>query len=149
MSVTTKITGGALNISYSRTDTNNAYRRFDAFGIRPNRTTDSADVLIINRFLVEVIDAEVPFSITAIELFPTRPDKGMVGWASLVLNQSLVLNSVAFHTRLHGDRLRLVYPIREFGSDNRVTLFHPITREVGDYFEQAVTEKMMDLMRQA
>jgi hypothetical protein len=65
--ITTRITGGSLDISQSVTDSTYAYRRFDAFAIRANRTTDSAEQLNITRFLVEVSEAAVPFQITSIE----------------------------------------------------------------------------------
>jgi len=49
------IVGGGTNWSFSVTETNQAYHRFDAFGIRPNSLETSADSFDIAEFKVEVV----------------------------------------------------------------------------------------------
>jgi hypothetical protein len=61
-----QITGGSLNVTHTATDTGYLYRRFDAFGIRPNRSFDSAEQFTFSRFAVEVIEPTTPFSITSV-----------------------------------------------------------------------------------
>ena len=71
---TAAITGGGTNWSHSITDTNFAYHRFDAFGIRPNSLETSVDSFTIPEFLVEVSQGAVsvvPFNITSVESLGT------------------------------------------------------------------------------
>ncbi|HEY1717775.1 MAG TPA: hypothetical protein VGH42_05695 [Verrucomicrobiae bacterium] len=53
--ITNSITGGGTNWTFSVTETNFAYHRFDAFGIRPNSLETSADSFIVPNFKVEVL----------------------------------------------------------------------------------------------
>jgi hypothetical protein len=55
MDITARISGGSLDLSHAQTDGTYAYRRFDSFAIRANRTTDSAERLNVARFKIEVI----------------------------------------------------------------------------------------------
>ncbi|MFM2294437.1 MAG: hypothetical protein RLZZ350_850, partial [Verrucomicrobiota bacterium] len=60
VSLTASVTGGALaNVTVTKSDTNYLYRRFDAFAIRANRTTDSATAIAFSEFKVEVANAAV------------------------------------------------------------------------------------------
>lgn len=56
VNVGTSISGGGTNWSYSVTDTNYAYPRFDAFGIRPN-TLETTATFSFSEFKVEVLTA--------------------------------------------------------------------------------------------
>jgi hypothetical protein len=63
--ITNSITGGGTNWTFSVTETNFAYHRFDAFGIRPNSLETTADGFGVPNFKVEVIAGPaVPTSIT-------------------------------------------------------------------------------------
>ncbi|MEI9962611.1 MAG: hypothetical protein WDM76_16295 [Limisphaerales bacterium] len=57
--ITNSITGGGTNWTFSVTETNLAYHRFDAFGIRPNSIETSADSFDIAEFKVEVLAGPV------------------------------------------------------------------------------------------
>jgi hypothetical protein len=62
--ITNSITGGGTNWTFSVTETNFAYHRFDAFGMRPNSLETSADSFIVPNFTVEVLaGSSVPTSI--------------------------------------------------------------------------------------
>ena len=52
---TVTITGGGTNWTHSRVDTNYAYARFDAIGIRSASAASAADSFEISRLLVEVV----------------------------------------------------------------------------------------------
>lgn len=63
---TTRVTGGGLDVQHTEFDDTYHYRRFDAVGIRANRSWDSAETLNIRRLLVEVIEppaAPIPLNI--------------------------------------------------------------------------------------
>lgn len=55
VTITNSITGGGTNWTFSVTETNLAYHRFDAFAIRPNSLETSADSFNIPEFKVEVL----------------------------------------------------------------------------------------------
>jgi hypothetical protein len=79
---TTTISGGGTNWTFSSTDTNFAYHRFDSFGIRPSSLETTADQFTIPYFEVEVDQNPLaPFNITSI----THPTANSVvlTWASV------------------------------------------------------------------
>jgi len=82
--VSSAITGGGLAWAFSVTDTNLAYRRFDAFAIRPNSLETTADQFTFPEFKVEVLQAVIPpppFEITGIQV---RPDRAVeLTWESV------------------------------------------------------------------
>jgi hypothetical protein len=53
--ITTTITGGALNYTYATNDTTSAFHRFDAFGFRANSLETTADTFNFSQFKVEVV----------------------------------------------------------------------------------------------
>ena len=57
--VTTKFSGPGLNLSYTVTDTNYVYQRFDTIGIRANNAATTADLFHFAHFLVQVTNAPV------------------------------------------------------------------------------------------
>jgi hypothetical protein len=72
--VTAAISGGGTNWTWSVTDTNYAYHRFDSFGIRPNSLETSADSFTFPEFRVEVIQSAIPvapFKITNVSSLPS------------------------------------------------------------------------------
>jgi hypothetical protein len=84
--VTAAISGGGTNWSYSATETNLAYHRFDAFAIRPNSIETSADSFTFSQFIIEVTNGPValvsvaPFSITSVQTL--SPTAVKLTWAS-------------------------------------------------------------------
>jgi hypothetical protein len=81
LNIDARIAGGSLDSSVHVTDNLYAYRRFDSFGIRANRTTDSAEQLNFTRFKVEVIEAAVPPTITSFALLSA--DSAKITWSSI------------------------------------------------------------------
>ena len=82
ISLTTTITGGGSNWTFSVTDTNLAYHRFDAFAIRPNSLETSADSFTFPEFKVEVIRSAIsPFKITSFQLLD--PSSVALTWTSV------------------------------------------------------------------
>jgi len=77
------------------------------------------------------------FSITNIDIVPVKTTNGLVGFASLELNNSIYLGGIAIHERLDGTGLRLTYPTKRAGRTEK-NLYHPITKELSKALEQAV-----------
>lgn len=64
---------------------------------------------------------------------PIKPTNGLIGFASVLLDNSLYLGSIGIHTRLDGQGLRLTYPTK-----GTINVFHPTTKELSKIIEQAV-----------
>ena len=63
--ITNSIRGGGTNWTFSLTETNQSYHRFDAFAMRPNSIETSADSFNISELKVEVLAGPtIPDSIT-------------------------------------------------------------------------------------
>lgn len=82
--------------------------------------------------------------ITEIQIIPIKPKDGLVAFASLVLNRSLYLGSIAIMTRPAGG-YRLVYPTKKLG-EKGINLFHPINRDFAQAIENAVLKKFENVM---
>lgn len=79
--------------------------------------------------------------ITKIKIKKVIPDKGLVGFASCVIDDSLYLGNIAIFTRLgEKDRMRLVFPVKEV-KGKKIPVFYPLTAELYYLLEQAIVEK--------
>lgn len=83
-------------------------------------------------------------SVSEIQIIPIRPNGGLIGFASFVLDEKYYVGSVAVYTRLNGFGYRLVYPSKKIG-DKNINLFYPINSDVGSKIEEAVSEKVNEL----
>ncbi len=79
---TVDISGGDSEWTFTATETNFAYHRFDAFAIRPNSVQTSADKFTFPEFKVEVLQAGIPpFNITSMKFLP--PNSVVLTWQSV------------------------------------------------------------------
>lgn len=65
-------------------------------------------------------------TISEIQFYAVKPQDGMVGFVSFVLDGKFWMGSVAVFTRRDGGH-RLVYPTRKVAGQN-INVFHPINR---------------------
>jgi stage V sporulation protein G len=84
-------------------------------------------------------------TITEIQFVPVKPQDGLVGFASFVLDQKYFVGSVAVRTRLNGVGYRLVYPAKKVG-DKSFQTFHPIDLATGKEIEEKVSAKVYELL---
>lgn len=84
-----------------------------------------------------------PTTISEIQFYPVKPQDGLVGFVSFVLDGKFWMGSVAVFTRREGG-YRLVYPTRKVAGQN-INIFHPINQEVGLLVEQVVSEKVVEI----
>ena len=82
--------------------------------------------------------------ITEIQITPIKPKDGLVGFASVVLDNSLYLGFIGVYTRLDGLGYRLTYPTKKIG-DNSINIYHPINKEASKAIEQAVFKKLKEI----
>ncbi len=89
--------------------------------------------------------SQTPTKISEIQFVPVKPRDGHVGFVSFVIDGKFWIGSVAVYTRLDGTGYRLVYPTRKVGEKNLNT-FHPISSEVGRAMEEAVGNKVTEIL---
>ncbi|MEX0881585.1 MAG: septation protein SpoVG family protein [Candidatus Saccharimonadales bacterium] len=77
--------------------------------------------------------------VSEVNITPVKPNNGLVGIASVVIDGNLYLNSIAIYTKLEGS-YRLLYPTKIVGNRS-LGLFYPINREASKAIEDAVFKK--------
>ena len=82
--------------------------------------------------------------INEVQIIPIKPKDGVVAFASLVLDHSLYLSSIAIMTRPMGG-YRLVYPTKKLGARG-INIFHPINRGLAQFIEKEVMRKFEEVM---
>ncbi len=85
------------------------------------------------------------YKITEIQILPIKPRDGLVAFASLVINESLCLTSIGIHQKLDGTGYRLTYPTKLVGARN-MNLYHPITKDLSKVIEEAIFNKLKEVM---
>ena len=83
--------------------------------------------------------------ISEVNIILIKPRNGLIGFASLVINDALYLGSIGIHQKLNGNGYRLTYPTKKTGANN-MDIFHPINREAGKAIETAIFNKLNDVM---
>lgn len=82
--------------------------------------------------------------VTEVQIKVIKPKDGLLGFASLVLNNSLYLSSIGIYSRLDGFGYRITYPTKKVGNTD-LQIFHPITRQLSQEIELAVTNKAKEV----
>lgn len=85
--------------------------------------------------------------ISEVQIKPTKPKDGLIGFASLVIDNSLYLSSIGIFTRLNGQGYRITYPTKKVGSLD-MQIFHPISKELGMEIEKEVIKKAEDIFNE-
>lgn len=85
--------------------------------------------------------------ISEIQIIPVKPNNGLIGFTSFVLDGRYYVGSVAIFTRLNGVGYRLVYPAKKVGEKN-INIFYPINSLVGKTIEEEVNKKVDDLFNE-
>jgi stage V sporulation protein G len=83
--------------------------------------------------------------ITEVQISFIKPKDGLIAFASLVLNGQIYLGSIGIHKKLMQDDFRLTYPTKKT-CQNDLNIFHPIKREVSLAIENAIKQKMKEVM---
>ena len=82
--------------------------------------------------------------IAEVQITPIKPKDGLVGFASVVLENSLYLGSIGVYTRIDGSGYRITYPTKKIG-DNSINIYHPINKEASKAIERAVFKKLKEI----
>lgn len=83
--------------------------------------------------------------LSEIQIIPVKPQNGLVGFASFVLDNNLYLGSIGIVTRLNGG-YRLVYPTKKVGGRN-LNIFYPINKEFAQSVEDEIVEQFEEVMK--
>lgn len=81
--------------------------------------------------------------ISEINIVPVKPNNGLIGFVSCVLDDSYYIGSIAIYTKLDGG-YRLLFPTKVLG-DSQLHYHHPITKEMGEELKKAILEKVENL----
>lgn len=82
--------------------------------------------------------------ISEVNIVLIKPKNGLVGFASVVVDDALYLGSIAIHQKLNGG-FRLTYPTKNSGM-HQGNIFHPINGVAGKALESAIFKKLNDVM---
>ena len=80
--------------------------------------------------------------ISEVQIEFVKPNSGLIGFASLVIDGGIYISSIAIHTKLNGEGYRLTYP-----NKGSFTICHPINKKVSLEIEAAVFDKLKDVMK--
>lgn len=81
--------------------------------------------------------------VSEVNITPVKPNNGLIAIASVVLDDSIYLNSIAVYTKLDGS-YRLLYPTKQVGNKS-VGYHYPINRLTSRLIEDAVFKKCSEL----
>jgi len=84
--------------------------------------------------------------LSEIQIVPTKPKDGLVGFVSFVLNNQFFVGDIAIYTKVEGTGFRLVYPAKTLFNGLKINCFKPITKDAGEAIEQAVMAHFENLM---
>ena len=84
--------------------------------------------------------------ISEISIDLVKQKDGLIGFASLVLEESIYLGNIGIIKRLEEDNFRLTYPTRKVG-DKSFNIYYPINKEVGKKIEKAVNKRLKEVLK--
>jgi DNA-binding cell septation regulator SpoVG len=84
-------------------------------------------------------------AISEIQIIPVKPNKGLVAFASCVINDQFYAGDIAIYTRPNGEDYRLVYPCKVLPNGKKINCFHPINREAADHLKEQIVGVFLNL----
>lgn len=83
--------------------------------------------------------------ISEVQISFIKPQNGLIGFASLVINHGIYLSSIGIYKKLNDANFRLTYPTKKVG-ESSINIFHPINQQTGACIENAVFQKLKEVM---
>jgi stage V sporulation protein G len=74
----------------------------------------------------------------------TKPVNGLIGFASIVINDELYLGSIGIFTTLSGGH-RITYPTRKVGPTS-INISHPISKKAGEEIKSAILDRLDEIL---
>ena len=72
-------------------------------------------------------------------------DRGLVAWASCVINNSIYVNNIAIRRGREG-QLFLTFPAKKSRKDIKYFYFRPINKETKEIFDRAILDGFDDFL---
>lgn len=85
--------------------------------------------------------------ISEVNVTPVKPNNGLIAIASIVIDDSIYLNSIAVFTKLDGT-FRLLYPTKQIGGKS-VGYHYPINRPTSRLIENSIFKKCSELFQRS
>ena len=85
------------------------------------------------------------FEISEVQVFPVRPQDGLIAFASCILGGQIYIGNLGVYTKPDGSGIRLVFPVKTLPNGLTISCVHPICREAGSAITEAVAKKMREL----
>lgn len=83
--------------------------------------------------------------ITEPTFLPLKPsNKGLIGIASVVYNNSISLNCISVYIRPNGD-LRAVFPNKILPNSKEINIYYPINKETYEAIKKAIVDKYLEI----
>lgn len=79
--------------------------------------------------------------ITKVQIELIKPVNGMIAFASLVVDDSIFLSSIAIHKKLKNNEYRITYP-----SKGQFSIFYPIDKKTSKEIEEAIFKKLKEVI---
>lgn len=102
---------------------------------------DSIDVLWSFFIFGEVLNMEI----SNIQIMPTRPQNGLLAFASFDYG-GMCHSNIAIHSDLKNGDYRLVYPTKRLKNGAELRLFYPIDNRLGVKLRQALSNEYRRIM---
>ena len=87
--------------------------------------------------------------LSEIQIVPVKPNNGLVGFVSFVLDESFFVGDVAIYSRIDQQGYRLVYPAKTLFNGLKINCFKPINKPVADEIERQVLADFEKLIEKA
>ena len=88
----------------------------------------------------------ITMKISEVNIALIKPKDGLIGFASIVVNDALYMGTIGIHQKLNGSGYRLTYPTKQSGM-KQVDIFYPINSAAGKTIESAILNKLNDVMK--
>lgn len=84
-------------------------------------------------------------TISEVNISFIKPQNGLIGFASLVLEGNFYVGSIGIHQKLDGSGYRLTYPTKRINNAD-MNIYHPINKDASHAIEKAVITKLKAVM---
>jgi len=80
--------------------------------------------------------------ITKLNIKKITPDKGLIGFCSFIIDNSLFLGNIAIFTNKNREGYRLIFPEKKVNDDS-IKIFYPLNTDFYFKLEKAVNDELL------
>ena len=89
-------------------------------------------------------------TVSEVAFYPIRPtEKGLIGFASVLFDNQLSLNSIAIYTKPAGNGIRCLFPSKRLINGKEISLFYPINKLAANTIMEAIAKKIEEVAEKA